>query len=99
MRYMGAAALLCVAASPLLLAASWRRGDDGRRPSTLDDAAALARVAIVVVPLVGYPLVVARRRAAPLSRPATSASCPVEGQPVDLVFGRFDDPCAAAELR
>ena len=34
------------------------------------------------------------------SRPATNACGPaVEGEPVDVVYGRFDSPVEAAELR
>jgi hypothetical protein len=56
-------------------------------------------LAIVLVPLLAYPLL-ALAGGAP--RFPTRAECvheAVEGQPVDVVFGRLDDPVAAEELR
>jgi hypothetical protein len=53
--------------------------------------------AIVLVPLVGYPLIAV---AGGLPRFPNRAECEhgaVEGQPVDVVFGRYDDPRSAAD--
>jgi hypothetical protein len=55
-------------------------------------------VAIVLVAALGYPLVVL---ASGSPRFPTRDECvvpAVEGQPVDLVFARFDDPMSASEL-
>ena len=55
-------------------------------------------VVIVLVAALGYPLVVL---ASGSPRFPTRDECivpAVEGQPVDLVFGRFDDPGSASDL-
>jgi hypothetical protein len=55
-------------------------------------------VAIVLVAALGYPLVVL---ASGSPRFPTRDECvrpAVEGEPVDLVFGRFDDPVSAADF-
>ena len=56
-------------------------------------------VAIVFVPLVGYPLVTLASGGARFSGPDECAPAAVEGQPVDVVYGRFDDPDTAAAFR
>jgi hypothetical protein len=98
-RLLGSAALICVAAAPLLLSAVWdevagaKRRRDGR-PRRVGLAAA-----IVVLPLLAYP-VAAVAGGEPrfptrdeCSRPATSDSPDLE-----VVYGRFDDPRAADDL-
>ena len=93
-RYMGAAALLCVAASPLLLAAAWRRVTTGRRTSTPMSSATLVgrrdrRRSTRRLPA---------RRLSPSGAPRFPTrdecvrACRSKAQPVDVVFGRFDDP-------
>jgi hypothetical protein len=61
--------------------------------------ATLAATAIVLVPLLAYPLVTIAGGA---PRFPTREECihpPVDGQQVDVVFGRFDSPQAAAGVR
>lgn len=56
-------------------------------------------LAIIVVPVVGY-VAVALANGAP--RFPTRDECirsPVAGEPVDVVYGRLDDPSSAAALR
>ena len=96
-RYMGAAALLCVAATPLLLASAWPREQvEVERPRARRRVGLAA--AIVVVPLLAYPAVT---MAGGLPQFPTRDECvrpAVEGEPVDVVYGRFDSPVDAAEL-
>lgn len=56
-------------------------------------------VAIVLVPLLGYPLVTLAGGSPRFPSRQECVRSPVEGQPVDVVFGRFDDPELAAETR
>ena len=98
-RFLGAAALLCVAAAPLLLSAVWDEvGGTKDGPEGRPRRAGLA-AAIVVVPLLAYP-VAAVAGGAPrfptrdeCSRPATS-----DAPDLEVVYGRFDDPRAADDL-
>jgi len=60
-------------------------------------ARAWVAVAIVLVPLLGYPLVTLAGGSPRFPSREECVRSPVEGQPVDLVFGRFDDPEVAAE--
>lgn len=56
-----------------------------------------AAAAIVLVPLLAYPL---STLAGGLPRFPSRDECvrpAVDGQPVDVVYGRFDDPVSAAE--
>ena len=96
-RYMGAAALLCVAATPLLLASAWpRERVDAGSPRARRRVGLAA--AIVVVPLLVYPAVT---MASGFPRFPTRDECvrpAVEGEPVDVVYGRFDSRVEAAEL-
>lgn len=56
-------------------------------------------VAIVLVPLLGYPLVTLAGGSPRFPGPGGECVRPaVEGQPVDVVFGRFDHPDAAANF-
>ncbi len=55
--------------------------------------------AIVLVPLLGYPLVTLAGGSPRFPSPEECVRLPLEGKPVDLVFGRFDDPDSAVELR
>jgi hypothetical protein len=59
----------------------------------------LVASAIVLVPLVGYPLVTLASGPPRFPGPDECAPEAIEGQPVDLVFGRFDDPVTAATFR
>ncbi len=98
-RFLGSAALLCVAAAPLLLSAVWDEVGGARdrregRPRRVGLAAA-----IVAVPLLAYP-VAAVAGGAPrfptrdeCSRPATT-----DAPDLEVVYGRFDDPRAADDL-
>ena len=95
-RFMGAAALLCAAASPLLLAAAWSAVTSGRRPRTIMTRPSLDRA-------VGdrrsfrsrLPACHARRRRAAVPDPRRSVSGPaVEGQPVDVVFRALRRPAS-----
>ncbi len=56
---------------------------------------------IVGVPLLGYPLALAARGGVPTfpSRAAECAPPAVEGQKVDVVFGRFDTLAESATLQ
>jgi hypothetical protein len=56
-------------------------------------------VAIVVVPLLGYPLVTLAGGSPRFPSREECVRPPVEGKPVDVIFGRFDDPELAAETR
>ena len=55
--------------------------------------------AIVLVPLFGYALVTLAGGAPRFPSPEECVLAPVEGQAVDVVFGRFDGPEAAATFR
>jgi hypothetical protein len=58
-----------------------------------------AAAATVLIPLVGYPLVTLARGS---PRFPTRQECErpaVEGRPVDIVYGRFDDPNSAVAAR
>lgn len=97
-RYMGAAALLCVAATPLLLSAAWPTAE--RQPARPPGRRAIGlATAVVTVPLLIYPAVTIATGGAPrfptrdeCARPATSDAADLE-----VVYGRFDDPLRAAE--
>ena len=54
-------------------------------------------VAIVAVPLLGYPLVTLAGGSPPFPRDECARPA-VEGRPVEVVYGRFDHPDAAAEF-
>jgi hypothetical protein len=55
--------------------------------------------AIVLVPLLGYPLVTLAGGAPRFPSPEECVHAPVDGQAVDVVFGRFDDPESAAAFQ
>jgi hypothetical protein len=59
-----------------------------------------ARLALVltVAPLVVYPIVLLTSGGARFPDRGECARVAVPGQPVEVVFGRFDDPTAAEEL-
>ena len=101
-RYMGSAALLAVAASPILLSAAWP-GTTGPRmregASTRGRRAIAAAAAVVLVPLLAYPMVMLAKGRPRFPSSAECARHAVEGQPADVVFGRLDDPESAAGLR
>ena len=58
-----------------------------------------AAVAIVLVPLLGYPLVTLAGGSPRFPSRQECVRPAVEGQRVDVVFGRFDDPESAVDLR
>jgi len=58
-----------------------------------------AAIAIVAVPLLAYPLVSTVSGAPRFPTPGECVKPAVGGQSVDLVFGRFDDPRQADQLR
>ena len=97
-RFMGAAALLCAAAAPLLLSAAW--------PATRSEprAGASRRVglaaAIVALPLLAYPAITIAADGLPRfpTRDDCSRPAPVDAPDVEVVYGRFDDPRSADEL-
>jgi hypothetical protein len=101
-RLLGSAALLCVAASPLLLSAVWAKvGETGEtraprdaRPRRLGLAAAIA-----VVPLLAYP-VAAVAGGAPRfpTRDECAGPATTDGPDLEVVYGRFDDPRSADDL-
>ena len=55
--------------------------------------------AIVLVPLVGYVLLALAEGAPRFPTRDECVHAPIEGQPVDVVFGRRSGPVDAAELR
>ena len=56
--------------------------------------------AIILIPLVGYPLVTVASDGGPRFPSAEECVRPaVDGQPVDVVYGRFDDPETATAYR
>jgi hypothetical protein len=55
--------------------------------------------AIVLVPLLGYPIVTLARGTPRFPSSEECVRPAVDGRPVDLVFGRFDDPAEATALR
>ena len=98
-RFLGSAALLCVAASPLLLGATWAKVGGAPTPRDARPRRIRLAAAIVVVPLLAYP-VAAMAGGAPrfptrdeCSRPATA-----DAPDLEVVYGRFDDLRAADEL-
>ena len=98
-RFLGSAALLCVAASPLLLSAVWAKVGGTAAPSDARPRRLGLAAAIAVVPLLAYP-VAAVAGGAPrfptrdeCSRPATT-----DAPDLEVVYGRFDDPRAADDL-
>lgn len=97
-RYMGAAALLCVVATPLLLSEAWGRRPEsaaGGRPRRPVQLAA----AIVAVPLIAYP---ALSLAGGMPRFPSVNECthPAtrDADNLEVVYGRFDSPLVADEL-
>jgi hypothetical protein len=96
-RFMGAAALLCVAATPLLLSAAWPRGEPKAESPGPRRRVGLA-TAIVLVPLLVYPAVTLASGAPRFPTRDECAQPAVEGRPVEIVYGRFDSPLEAAEL-
>ena len=55
--------------------------------------------AIVLVPLIGYPLVTLASGSPRFPSDAECVRPALNDQPIDLVYGRFDDPESAAEAR
>ncbi len=97
-RFMGAAALLCVAAAPLLLSAAWPAAK--AEPSVGSPRRVGLAAAIVVVPLLIYPAIAIAANGLPrfptraeCARPATT-----NAPNLDVVYGRFDDWRAADDL-
>ena len=96
-RFMGAATLLCVAATPLLLAAAWprelrnaSRPESGRRVGLA--------TAIILVPLLAYPAATLATGAPRFPSRHECVRPAVAGEPVDVVYGYFDSPLEAADL-
>jgi hypothetical protein len=54
--------------------------------------------AIAVIPLLVYPLMTLAGGAPRFPSRDDCVHAPLEGQPADIVYGRFDDPVAAADL-
>jgi len=97
-RFMGSVALLCVAATPLLLSAVWRAATADDEREEVRGRVALA-AAIVVVPLLAYPLLTL---IGGLPRFPTRGECvhvaTRDADDLEVVYGRLDDPVAAEEL-
>lgn len=97
-RFMGAAALLCVAATPLLLSAAWRSASADKEREAVRSAAALP-AAIVVVPLLVYPILTLTGG---WPRFPTRDECvhvaTRDADDLEVVYGRLDDPVAAEKL-
>jgi len=55
-------------------------------------------VVIVALPVFGYPLVTLAGETPRFPNRDDCVHAPAEGQPVDIVYGRFDDPVSASEL-
>ena len=98
-RFMGSAALLSTAAAPMLLSASWRAATGSREPPQDGKRHLALATAIVVVPLLGYPLVALAGGAPRFPSRDECVHPTAEGQPVDVVYGRFDDPAEATDFR
>jgi hypothetical protein len=56
-------------------------------------------MAIVFVPLLGYPLITIAGGAPRFPSPEECARPPVDGDAVDVVYARFDDPRTAGVFR
>ena len=98
-RFLGSAALLCVAAAPLLLSAAWEKVGEAPAASAGRPRRVGLAAAIVAVPLLAYP-VAAVAGGAPrfptreeCSKPATA-----DAPELEVVYGRLEDPRAADEL-
>jgi len=102
-RYTGAAVLLGATASPLLLAAAWQAAR-GRAPGSVPAVTGPYRrttrlaLALALAVLVVYPGALLAVGGAGFPDRDDCARAAVPGQPVDVVFGRFDDPTAAEAL-
>ena len=99
-RYMGAAALVCIVAAPLLLSAAWPA--TVRAPNVAVSTwrrRRLVAAAVVAIPMLAYPLVVLAADGVP--RFPTRNECVTvatgDAPDLDVVYGRFDDPTAAEE--
>jgi hypothetical protein len=62
-------------------------------------ARVLLVVGIVAVPLLAYPLVSVTGGVPRFPTRGECVHAPVDGQPVDVVWGRYDDPRDATEFR
>ena len=100
-RFMGAAALACVASAAVLLAAAWPPAASAasgatsrwRRPR-------LAVVALVAIPLLIYPLSALADGPPRFPTRNDCARVATRDMPgLDVVYGRLGDPVAAEELR
>lgn len=96
-RYIAAAVLLAGVATPVLLAEAWRQSGDRasppRRPAGLLVPLAAAGVALAMI---ASPLTAVAGGRPRFPSRADCALPPVPGKPVELVFGTFDHPDAAA---
>jgi len=97
-RYTGAAALLCVAATPLLLGAVWQTRAAGAGEHAARRPLALA-TAIVLVPLLAYPLATLTGG---WPRFPTRSECvrvaTADADDLEVVYGHFDSPVSAEKL-
>jgi hypothetical protein len=100
-RFMGAATLACVAATPVLLAAAWRTGAG---PALRTAPATWTRSWIVGATIVAVPMLAYSASALVTGAPRlpTRDECVAVASEADLkvevVYGRLDDPQAAEEL-
>jgi hypothetical protein len=98
-RFLGSAALLCIAAAPLLLGAAWVKVEGAVAPSSGRPRRIGLATAIVVVPLLAYPAAVVAGGAprfptrGDCAQPATA-----DAPDLDVVYARLDDPLAAQAL-
>lgn len=97
-RYTGAAALLCVAAAPLLLSAVWQIRAAGAGEHAAGRPLVLA-TAMVLVPLLAYPLATLTGG---WPRFPTRSECvrvaTADADELEVVYGHFDSPVSAEKL-
>lgn len=58
-----------------------------------------AVIAVAAVPLIVYPLIAFAGGSPRFPSPSECVRPAVEGQPVDVVYGRFDDPVSAERFK
>lgn len=98
-RYMGTVVLVLVAGAALLLGEAWRTTLEPRVIRRGNRHRLVPAVAAVVIPALAYPAFTLAGGAPPFPTRDECARPPIEGQPVDVVFGRFDHPDEAAARR
>ena len=96
-RFMGAAALLCIAAAPLLLSAAWPTQDTPRATAPARRRIGLS-AAIVAIPLLAYPAVTLAEGAPRFpTRDECSRVATADAADLEVVYGRFADQRDAEE--